>query len=114
MKCRFRFLQSLNQSTYLGLKILSYNFANGYQNLDEAIENIFDEETTSEASSEVVAIPLEPSILTGEEDDIQRNITPVDISGRVEVFVSSHNKECDSSNYEPLQRYRKVDVQTPR
>lgn len=83
------------------MKKRSYNVANGNQGLEELIENIFIEESSTEVS-------------ITDEDDIQKNISPLEIPGRVEVVLSRDNEKCNSRSDAPLQSHRKVNVQTPR
>lgn len=86
----------------------SFNVRNDYQELEEALENILAEDDDPDVSYDLVAIPPNPSVLTdeeeGDEDNIQQNILPRDIPGRVEVFVPQRDDEWDSNDDEPLQK----------
>ncbi|CAH2084691.1 unnamed protein product [Euphydryas editha] len=96
----------------------SFNVAHEYRGLGEAIESILNDEEDTDVSYDIVAIPPDPSVLTdneeGDEDDVQQNTLPHDIPGRVEVFESRNNDDWDGSDDEPLQRYRRVEIQEPR
>lgn len=101
----------------------SFDVANDFQGFEEAIENILNDGDDHDVSYDLVAIPPHPSILTdieeGDEDDVQQNTTPWyivlprDIPGSVEVSESRNDDEYDSSDDEPLQSHKRVDIQEP-
>lgn len=70
-----------------------------YREHEEAIEYILNEEGDPGVSYDLVAIPLDPSILTdkreGDKDDVLKNVIPCDIPGRVEVFENRNVDEWD-------------------
>lgn len=96
----------------------SFNSANNYRGLQEAIASIF-EDSDSDDNYDLLAIPPDPSILTdedeGDEDNIHGNVFPRDIPGTIEVIQNKiNNDEWDSSDDEPLQKYRKFHMKEPR